>query len=118
MNLEFLIAAVAMAGILIGLHLMEKRRNATRKPTEQEMLFFLARATETSEFEQFRRAAEAWNISGQQAESDFNRYLFSLALPYYVRDYLRKAGESDPALMGLASGCFTGTLLPKKSCDR
>lgn len=116
MNLEFLIAAVAMAGLLIGLHIMEKRRNATRNPTEEEILFFLARSTETSEFEQFMRAAEAWGISRLKAESDFNRYLFSLSLPYYVRDYLRKAMESDPALKGPASQCFTGTLLPKKSC--
>lgn len=118
MNFEFLIAAGAMAGLLIAIHVLEKLRNARRKPTEQEMLFFLARATETSEFEQFMHAAEQWDISRHRAESDFNRYLFESNLPYYVRDYLRKTGESDPALLGLAANCFTGTLLPKKICGQ
>lgn len=118
MNIEFLIAAAVMAGLLIAIHVLEKRRNASRKPTEEEMLFFLARATETSEFDQFMRAAEQWDISRHKVESDFNRYLFHSNLPYYVRDYLRKAGESDPALLGLAGKCVTGTLLPKKTCLR
>ncbi|MFW6334483.1 MAG: hypothetical protein ACOC0W_04360 [Desulfosalsimonas sp.] len=118
MSTEFLIAAAAMAGLLIAIHVLEKRGNSTRKPTEQEMLFFLARATETSEFEQFMRAAEEWHVSRQKVESDFNRYLFQSTLPYYVKDYLRKTGESDPALLGLAANCFTGTLLPKKICGQ
>jgi hypothetical protein len=116
MNAEFLIAAVAMAGILIAVHVLEKRRNATRKPTEQEMLFFLARLTETSEYDQFMRAAEAWDISRHKVESDFKRFLFHSTLPYYVRDHLRKAVESNPAIFGPAASCFTGTLIPKKSC--
>lgn len=118
MNTEFLIAAAAMTGLLIAIHVLERRRNATRKPTEQEMLFFLARRTETSEFEQFMRAAEAWDISRHKVESDFNRFLFQSTLPYYVRDYLRKAVESDPAILGPAAKCFTGTLIPKQSCGR
>ncbi len=113
MSWEFFIAVAALTGLQIGIHVLEKRKNATRKSTDHEMLFTMARITETSEFEQFRQAAENWNISMQKVEADFKQYLFHSELPYYVRDYLRRAGESAPELLYLRADCqtlLTGTV--------
>lgn len=48
----------------------------------------------------------------EKSRSKFQAFVCSK--PYYVRDYLKKAGESDPAFMGPASRFFTGTLLPSR----
>jgi len=117
MEIPFIIAAVAIAGLLIGVHLLEKRASASRELTELEVLFLLARLTETSEYEQFRRAASAWNISAQQVENDFSRYLFQSRLPHYLRDYLRKARDTVPELQGRGGDFFSGLLIPRRKND-
>jgi hypothetical protein len=98
MDIGAIAAAAALLGILVWVHFWEKRKNAGRKPTDPETLYLLARLTETSEFEQFRRAGESWNISGQRVEADFKRYLFQERIPPYVKDHLRKARQAHPRL--------------------
>ncbi|MFO8032114.1 MAG: hypothetical protein R6U22_06185 [Desulfohalobiaceae bacterium] len=117
MDIGFLLTAAAVAGLLLAVHLWEKRQQASRELTEAELLFLLARITETSEFEQFRRAAGNWNHSRQKAEADFNRYLLQGELPHYVRDYLRRAQKSDPALQSQRGDFFSGVLLEKRQHD-
>jgi hypothetical protein len=114
MELPFIVAAALFAILLIGVHLLEKRARAARTLTESELLFLLARLTETSEFEQFQRAAADWNISKDQAETDFNHYLIQERLPHYVRDYLRKVQESNPNLANRQADFYTGVLVKPK----
>ncbi len=114
-DLQFIAAVLPMACLLVGIYLLERQANAGRKLTESEILFLLARITETSEFEQFRRAAMDWNISEKQAEADFKRYLFQSQLPYYVQDYIRKAKHSNPDLLEKGTNFFTGILIDPKS---
>ena len=105
-------AAVSItAGLLLAIHILDKRAAKRRKLTEFDELFLLARLTETSELEQFRRAAEGWNISERRVERDFDRYLFQAEIPHYVRDYLRKERESDADLQKSAGDFFTGIFL-------
>lgn len=117
MSPEFLIAGIAITCLQIGIHILERRRNAARKSTEQEMLFTMARITETSEFEQFRQAAASWNISMQKVEADFKRYLFHSELPYYVRYYLRKSAETRPELLYMGADCYTGIMMQKATAN-
>jgi hypothetical protein len=105
-------AAVSItAGLLFAIHTLDKRAAKRRELTEFDALFLLARLTETSELEQFRRAAEGWNMSERRVERDFNRYLFQAEIPHYVRDYLRKAKESDADLQKSTGDFFTGIFL-------
>jgi hypothetical protein len=114
MDMVFLLTVAVLLGLLYAIHLWEKRQQASRELTEAELLFLLARITETSELEQFKRAATSWNLSRQKADADFNHYLLQGQVPHYVRDYLRKAQKSDPALQGQREDFFSGVLLEKR----
>ncbi|MDZ7759241.1 MAG: hypothetical protein U5L00_03170 [Desulfovermiculus sp.] len=113
MGWTFWTAIIIVIGVLAAVHFWEKRSNCARELTEQEMLFVLARSTETSEFDHFRLAAKDWNISYPRIEADFNRYLLQSTLPPYVRDYLRKVKASD--LVDVKGNFFTGILINKSN---
>ena len=115
MDLAFFTGIIIITAGFMGLHFFEKQARAPREPGETDMLFLLARSTETSEFAQFRDAAQSWNIPEHKADKDFNRYLLEGHLPYYVRDYLRKAKESNPDLQEEGAVFFNGLMLKKDS---
>lgn len=96
-----IISALAVGGILIGVHLMEKRHLKNRDLTESELLFILARYFDTSEFKLFCSAASSWNISVHQVEIDFKHYLLNNHIPTYVRDFLRKIQTRLPSSLFL-----------------
>jgi hypothetical protein len=113
MGWAFWIAIITVIGVLATVHVWEKRSNRGRELTEEEMLFVLARSTETSEFDHFRLAAVNWNISIKRVEADFNRYLLQSTLPHYVRDYLRRVKNSRPDILNCDPNFFTGILIKK-----
>jgi hypothetical protein len=64
---------------------------ANRTPlTDEERLWIHARNQGISEHEVFKRAAAAWSLGPQTADTDFSDYLKTGIMPHYVRDYLRK----------------------------
>jgi len=115
MGWTFWLAIIIVIGVLAAVHMLEKRSNRGRELTEEEMLFVLARSTQTSEFDQFRFAAVDWNISLKRMEADFNRYLLQSTLPHYVRDYLRRVKNSKPDLLKCDPNFFTGILIKKSN---
>lgn len=115
MGWTFWLAIIVVIGVLAAVHVWEKRSNRGRELTEEEMLFVLARSTETSEFDHFRLAAVDWNISIKRVEADFNRYLLQSTLPHYVRDYLRRVKSSNPDLLKCDPNFFTGILIKKSN---
>ncbi len=115
MGWTFWFAIIVVIGVLAAVHVREKHSNRGRELTEEEMLFVLARSTQTSEFDQFRLAAVDWNISIKRVEADFNRYLLQSTLPHYVRDYLRRAKNSRPDLLNCDPNFFTGILIKKSN---
>ncbi|MGM0760107.1 MAG: hypothetical protein ACQEUB_10415 [Thermodesulfobacteriota bacterium] len=108
---------MAVLALLAAVHFWEKRLRSARELTEPEMLFVLARSTDTSEFDHFRLAAVDWNISKKRVEADFNRYLLQATLPHYVRDYLRKVKASKPELLDRDANFFTGVLIKKSKAE-
>lgn len=100
MTLTFgaMLAALGIVVFLVAVHVWEKRSLSRREPSESELLFLLARLSETSEYHHFHLAGEDWNIPKQKVSADFNRYLLEDRLPHYVRDYLRKQRERMPQL--------------------
>jgi hypothetical protein len=93
-----LLAALGIVAFLVAVHVWEKRSLSRRQPSESELLFLLARLSETSEYYHFHLAGEDWNIPKHRVSADFNRYLLEDRLPHYVRDYLRKQRERMPQL--------------------
>ncbi len=114
MNIVFILVVLIISAGLFGIHFLESRNTTSgRSLTDSEALFLLARTTETSEFEQFRYALKRWRLPEDRVENDFNRYLLEGELPYYVRDYLRKAKDSNPELQAHNTEFFNGILLTK-----
>jgi len=90
MSVSSIIAMLLILGCLTGVHFWEKKQFASREPDEEELLTLLARLEGTSELEQFRKAAENWNITKRRINADFDNYLLSSSLPHYVRDHIRQ----------------------------
>jgi len=101
MSVSSIIVVLLILGGLIWVHFWEKKEFASREPEEEEMLTLLARLDGTSELEQFRKAAEDWNITERRINADFDNYLLSSSLPHYVRDYLRRKRKELPNLQQL-----------------
>ncbi len=73
------------------LYRVEKRFRQERPLTDEEFLAYLARVYSCSEYDLFQAAAEEWNLSGAPIDEDFKDYLKEGNMPYYVKDFIRKA---------------------------
>lgn len=69
---------------------MDRRLVKNRRFTLTEILSNYARYQGISEYDVFHRASGTWSISRYQVDADFNGYLQTLIMPYYVRDFIRK----------------------------
>ena len=75
--------------MLVGIRL--KKRYSQGQPINmQSYLFKISRLTGKSEYDIFCKAAEDWQVSGEQIDQDFNRYVSDQSIPYYVNDFVRK----------------------------
>lgn len=75
------------------LYRIEKQFRRQRTLTDEEYLTYLARIYACSEYDLFHAAAEEWNISGVNIDEAFKTYLKEGDMPYYVKDFIRKARE-------------------------
>jgi hypothetical protein len=69
---------------------IEKKEKSSRPETDEEVLASIATARKCSEHHIFQLAGIEWQVSVNQVEDDFKRYLTHGQLPHYVRDYIRK----------------------------
>ncbi|MGD9045661.1 MAG: hypothetical protein PVG06_18245 [Desulfobacterales bacterium] len=56
----------------------------------EDYLQKITHITGASAYDIFRISAEEWRVSADRIDRDFNRYLSSLTIPYYVKDFVRK----------------------------
>ncbi len=77
--------------VIYCMRYLEKRMAARKVLTDAEYLCSMARYRETSEYELFKVAAREWRLPVGRIESDFKRYLLTEIMPYYVKDFVRKA---------------------------
>ena len=75
---------------LFLIKILNKRWTRRRVDTDEEYIAVMARIGECSEYDIFKMASESWNISKSRIDSDFKAYLKNGALPFYVKDYVRK----------------------------
>ena len=81
---------------LLFIRYIDRRGAKKRSLSDEEYLTKLSRVKRCSEYDIFCFAAGEWNISSKQKiESDFREYLLRGHIPYYVKDYLRKARKTD-----------------------
>jgi hypothetical protein len=57
----------------------------------EEYIQKITQITGISAYETFRKSAEDWHVPSDRIKKDFNRYLSSQAIPYYVKDFIRKS---------------------------
>jgi hypothetical protein len=58
--------------------------------TTEDYLYKIARITGQSEYEVFRKSAEAWPVSESMVNRDFRDYLLEQSVPCYVNAFIRK----------------------------
>jgi hypothetical protein len=63
--------------------------------SDEEFMAYLARQAECSEYDLFYASSDNWHVPKATIERDFKKYLRSGHLPYYVKDYVRKARQSQ-----------------------
>ncbi len=74
------------------LYRIEKRFHQQQSWTDEEYLAYLARVYGCSEYDLFHAAAQEWNVSDAAGiDDDFKAYLREGNMPYYVKDFVRKA---------------------------
>jgi hypothetical protein len=56
----------------------------------EDYLQKITHITGASTYDIFRISAEEWRVSADRIDRDFNRYLSTLTIPYYVKDFVRK----------------------------
>jgi hypothetical protein len=56
----------------------------------EDYLQKITHITGASTYDIFRISAEEWRISADRIDRDFKRYLSTLTVPYYVKDFIRK----------------------------
>jgi hypothetical protein len=56
----------------------------------EDYLQKITHITGFSTYEIFRRSAEDWHVSADRIDRDFKRYLSSLTVPYYEKDFVRR----------------------------
>ena len=72
---------------------MNNRAASTQRLSLEEILSNYAKSREMSEYDVFHLASGSWSVSRHQVDADFNTYLQTLVLPYYVRDFVRKIDQ-------------------------
>ena len=56
----------------------------------EDYLQKITRIAGISVYDTFHISAEEWRVSADRIEQDFERYLSSQSIPYYVKDFVRK----------------------------
>jgi hypothetical protein len=95
LNLVIDCIGVACAGLLVWCLFRAYSRNSQKNnPTDpisiDDYLQKFTRIADISVYDTFRISAEEWRIPTDRIEQDFNRYLSSQSIPYYVKDFVRK----------------------------
>lgn len=86
------VCAVMLVWCLVRNYLRktEDKTAATQIATE-DYIQKITQITGISAYETFRKSAEEWHVPSDRIEKDFSKYLSSQAIPYYVKDFIRKS---------------------------
>ena len=101
------VAAVVLVGCLVRGYLRKLGANnrADQIPFE-DYLQKITHLTGRSAYDIFHISAEEWHVPADRIDQDFKRYLNSLTVPYYVKDFIRKGQKHIDELFRGRGGYF------------
>jgi len=73
----------------------------------EDYLQKITHLTGASVYDIFRISAEEWRVSADRIDRDFKRYLSTLTVPYYVKDFVRKGQKHIDEMYRRKSGEYT-----------
>ena len=86
------VSAVILVWCLARIHLSKTQKNEQADPFDIEgYLQKITRITGFSVYDTFRKSAEDWHVPAARIDQDFKKYLSSQAIPYYVKDFVRRS---------------------------
>jgi hypothetical protein len=99
------VCAVMLVWCLVRGYLRTLKPNSQADPISiEDYLQKITHITGFSTYEIFRRSAEDWHVSTDRIDRDFKRYLSSLTVPYYVKDFVRRGQKHiDELYLGKGS---------------
>ena len=101
------ISAVMLVWCLARIHLSRAPKNSQADTAIlEDYLQRITRLTGHSVYDTFHKSAENWHVPADRIVKDFNRYLYSQSMPYYVKDFIRKSQKYIDELYGGKSSYF------------
>ena len=70
---------------------MDQKKGQADAMIMEDNLQKITQITGLSAYDIFRIAAEEWHVAAGRIDKDFKKYLSSLSVPYYVKDFVRKS---------------------------
>ena len=96
------VSAVMLVWCLARIHLNKAQKNSqTDTAVIEDYLQKITRLTGHSVYDTFHKSAEDWHVPNHRIDKDFNRYLSSQSIPYYVKDFVRKSQKHIDELYGV-----------------
>jgi hypothetical protein len=80
---------IAVMAYMCFMFRLNKKFIASKRFSDEEYLYKMARIGECSVYDMFFVCAEKWQYSKERVENDFREYLLHNRIPFYVRDFAR-----------------------------
>ena len=96
------LGAVILIWSMVRAYSRQTQKDSKADPNEiEDYLQKITRIAGISVYETFRISAEEWRVSDDRIEQDFERYLSSQSIPFYVKDFVRRGQKHiDEAYRG------------------
>jgi hypothetical protein len=107
----------AVCAVMLVVCLVRSRTRKSDDKTEaaqiatEDYIQKITQITGISAYETFRRSAEEWHVPPDRIKKDFNKYLSSQTIPYYVKDFIRKSRPHIDEIYRGKSTSFTNKRL-------
>jgi hypothetical protein len=86
------LSAIVLVWCLARIHLSKAQKNSTSDSIRlEDYLQKITHITGHSVYDTFHKSSEEWQIPTDRVDKDFNNYLSSQVIPYYVKDFIRKS---------------------------
>jgi hypothetical protein len=86
-----IVCVVMLVWCLVRAYSRNTQQNSQADPISiEDYLQKITRIAGLSVYDTFHISAEEWRVSADRIEQDFERYLSSQTIPYYLKDFVRK----------------------------
>jgi len=100
------ICALLLMGYLFwNLHRKSQKDSRAELVAMKDSFYEISIATGRTEYDLFCKSAEAWSVSGDRIDQDFNRYMIDQVMPHYAKDFVRKNQNHLDESLIKGAGC-------------